>query len=135
MTLTTQPTAARILVGIKNPLVREELVSVLDQHDDLQVIESVDTPDAFVDKAASLQPDVALVDDQLLDSHGPDICARIRRASDHTRCIIYTAAPLPRHLTEAAAAVVFKDLQSEQLICTIRTIAKMQREPNAANSV
>jgi DNA-binding NarL/FixJ family response regulator len=135
MTLTTQPTAARILVGIKNPLVRVELVSVLDQHDDLQVIESVDTPDAFVDKAASLQPAVALVDDQLLDSHGPDICVRIRHASDHTRCIIYTAAPLPGRLTEAAAAVVFKDLHSEQLVRTIRTIVNMQRQPNAANSV
>jgi DNA-binding NarL/FixJ family response regulator len=134
MTLTTEPTAARILAGIKNPLVREELVSVLDQHDDLQVIGSVDTPDAFVDKAASLQPDVALVDDQLLDSHGPDICARIRHASGHTRCIIYTAAPLPGLLTEAAAAVVFKDLHSEQLVRTIRTVAKMQRQPNAATS-
>jgi DNA-binding NarL/FixJ family response regulator len=132
MAPTTEPTTARILVAIKNPLVREELVSVLDDYDDLQVIASVDTSDAFVDTAASLRPDVALIDDQLLDSLGPDICARICDSSDGTRCIIYTAVPLPGHLTEAATAVVFKDLHCEQLIRTIRTIVRKQRQPDAA---
>lgn len=128
MASTPQHNIAHVLIGVKQPLVSEALVSFLDRHDDLRVVSSANTVSDLVDQAASLQPDVAVIDDELIASTTKDVCAEIRSFSVVTECIVYAASTHNSKVTRAAAATVFKDLNNEQLVRTIRKVFSDQRQ-------
>lgn len=102
---------------------RERLTAWLNEQADMDVVADVASVAAAVDTIARLVPDVAVVDVQLPDGNGVDLCQRIKTISPSTRCIIHTSVEIGPETAQAAGAhaVVLKQLSGNQLLVSIRS--------------
>lgn len=118
----------RVLLVEDHPEVRQGLTDLLNSNDDIEVIEGVATVAEAIDELTSLAPDIAVVDVQLPDGNGFALCQRIQTISPRTRCIIHTSTNVGPEAATAPGvdAVVLKQLNSSQLLNTIRKIAESQ---------
>ena len=81
----------RILVVDDHPIVRDGLVTVLQDEADLQVVGSVGTAAEAVALAARLRPDVVLLDLELPDMDGVAAIPRLGEAAPAARVIVFSA--------------------------------------------
>ena len=81
----------RILVVDDHPIVRDGLVTVLQDQADLQVVGSVGTAEEAVALAARLHPDVVLLDLELPGMDGVAAMPRLLEAAPAARVIVFTA--------------------------------------------
>jgi two-component system response regulator DesR len=85
--------------------------------------------------AGAEQPDVAVVDLQLPDGDGLELCARIAEVSPATRCLILTSHARPGYLKRALAQGVLgflpKTTSAEQLARAVRAVAAGRRAIDA----
>jgi len=81
----------RILVVDDHPIVRDGLVTVLQDQADLQVVGSVGTAEVAVALAARLHPDIVLLDLELPGMDGVAAMPRLLEAAPTARVIVFTA--------------------------------------------
>ena len=81
----------RILVVDDHPIVRDGLVTVLQDQADLQVVGSVGTAEEAVALAARLHPDIVLLDLELPGMDGVAAMPRLLEAAPTARVIVFTA--------------------------------------------
>src|SRR5437764_4066446 len=81
----------RILVVDDHPIVRDGLVTVLQDQADLHVAGSVGTAEEAVALAALLQPDVVLLDLELPGMDGVAAIPRLLEAAPAVRILVFTA--------------------------------------------
>ena len=114
----------RILIVDDHDLVREGVTARLDGHPNLKVIGEAATAAAAIGRVAELTPDVVVLDYQLPDGNGIDLCRHIRDVSPAIKCVIYTGSQLDHEAATraGAAAVVLKRLVGDDLITTIEQI-------------
>lgn len=121
---TTTDSLIRVVVVDDHDEVREGIRQRIESNDAMTVVgEAADATAAFAQIALYL-PDVVVLDNQLGDSRGLDLCGPIKEASSRTRCILYTAthADEVEAIRAGAAAVVLKQLAGDQLIATIEEV-------------
>jgi DNA-binding NarL/FixJ family response regulator len=80
----------RILVVDDHPIVREGLVAVLEDQSEFQVVGAVKSAEEALARAASLRPDVILLDLELPGMSGIEAIARLTQASGG-QVIVFTA--------------------------------------------
>lgn len=120
----------RVVVTDQDLDVRQHLTTIIDSHRDMQVVATAATADKARAAVTEHRPDVAIVDPHLEGAHGLDLCGQLQAGSPETSCLVHaTSVDGHRSGSDSVAAVVLKQLHSDQLIATIRQLA-----PDAAST-
>jgi two-component system response regulator DevR len=108
-------------------MVREGLKAVFDTAEDIDVVGEAGSVASALAVIRRLQPQVALIDIQLPDGSGIDICRAMRDEELGVQCLVLTSIPHDDALFEAvragAAGYVLKQIRSEELISCLRRVA------------
>lgn len=125
------PKNIEVLICDPLSLFREGVRSVLSAAAGIHVAGQARTGLEAVVKARDLNPDVVLMDVSLPLLRGFDAARRIRRA-DPSICILILTLSEEEELVlkcveAGAAGYVLKDVEPEQLICAVRTVARGER--------
>jgi DNA-binding NarL/FixJ family response regulator len=122
-----EPARIQIVIADDHALIREGLRRLIESEPDLQVVGEAADGNGAVDAAATLMPDVLLLDVSLPDGDGVDALRRISAVAPQSRVLLVTAGISDVDLQEAlrygARGVVFKTAASELLLKAIRTVA------------
>ena len=117
----------RVLVADDQSMVRAGFRMLLAGQEDIDVVAEADNGIEAVEKAASYQPNVVLMDIRMPELDGLEASRRILAADRLARILILTTFDLDDYIYEAlqagASGFVLKDDPPEQLIAAIRTVA------------
>ncbi|MGP5259739.1 response regulator transcription factor [Brachybacterium paraconglomeratum] len=131
MTDTASPAALRVMLVDDEHLIRSALATMLSLEEDLEVLGEAGTVAEGARLIAETTPDVAVVDLQLPDGDGLELCERVAEASPATRCLILTSHARPGYLKRALAQGVLgflpKTTSAEQLARAVRSVAGGRR--------
>ncbi|GAA3126791.1 response regulator transcription factor [Planomonospora alba] len=131
----------RVLVADDHPVVRQGLRTFLDLQDDLEVVGEARDGAEAVELAASLAPDVLLLDLRMPVLDGPGALARIAERGLPVRVLVLTSvtdrgdvAPAMR---AGAAGFLYKDVEPAALVQAIRAVhgGQVLLAPEAAEAV
>ncbi|RFA06709.1 DNA-binding response regulator [Subtercola boreus] len=117
----------RVFLLDDHELVRRGLASLLDAESDIEVIGEAATTAQARTRIAATRPDIALLDVQLPDGNGIDLCRDLRSEYPDLQCLMLTAFDDDEAITAAAVAgasgYVLKDILGSGLIDSIRAVA------------
>jgi DNA-binding NarL/FixJ family response regulator len=116
----------RIVIADDDALARAALRTILDVHDDLELVAEAEDGQQAVDLVARLHPDVALLDIRMPNLDGLEAARQILASpSNRTRVIMLTTFDLDEYVYEAlkAGAIGFllKDAPPERLLAFVRS--------------
>lgn len=131
MTPQTPPTPLRLVLIDDENLIRSALATMLDLEDDLEIVAQASSAAEGVRIVTEHTPDLAVVDLQLPDGDGLEICAEIAQHSPGTRCMILTSHARPGYLKRAPEQGVLgflpKTTSAPQLAEAVRSVAAGRR--------
>ncbi len=134
MTTTPAPPpggALRVILVDDEHLIRSALATMLSLEADLEVLGEASTVAEGTRLAGETSPDVAVVDLQLPDGDGLELCEQIAELSPDTRCLVLTSHARPGYLKRALAQGVLgflpKTTSAEQLARAVRSVAGGRR--------
>jgi DNA-binding NarL/FixJ family response regulator len=116
----------RVLCVDDHPIVRDGLGVIIGHQEDMRVVGSAATGEEALDLYASCRPDVTLMDLRLPGMTGLETIRAIRRV-DQNACIVVLTMyqgdeDVYRALKAGAAACLFKDTLSKDLVRVIREV-------------
>lgn len=127
-TSTTLTRPARILLADDLPLFRRAIATLIDEQEDLEVVGQADTGVEAVELAASLQPDIVVLDVEMPVMDGISAARRIRETLPHVRIVMLTVWEDDDHLLEAIRLGVhgylLKDLRPDELYDMLRSVMR-----------
>jgi len=116
----------QILVADDHPVVRDGLVAMLSTQVDFQVVGASSTGAETVDLAASLQPDVILLDLEMPEMDGVEALRRIRANRSDAKVIVFTAFDTDERILNAVRAgargYLLKGAPREDIFRAIRVV-------------
>lgn len=125
------PAVLRVVLVDDEHLIRSALATMLSLEEGLEVLGEASTVAEGARLVAETAPDVAVVDLQLPDGDGLELCARIAEVSPTTRCLVLTSHARPGYLKRALAQGVLgfvpKTTSAEQLARAVRAVASGRR--------
>lgn len=117
----------RVLLVDDHALIRTGNALVIEATDDLDVVGEASTGEEAVARAASLAPDVVLMDVRMPGMGGIEATRQITAAHPSTRVIVLTTFDLDEYaygsLRAGASAFLLKSSTAQQLTDAIRTVA------------
>jgi DNA-binding NarL/FixJ family response regulator len=117
----------RVLLVDDHALIRTGNALVIEATDDLDVVGEASTGEEAVARAASLKPDVVLMDVRMPGMGGIEATRQIAAAHPSTRVIVLTTFDLDEYaygsLRAGASAFLLKSSTAQQLTDAIRTVA------------
>ncbi|HEX6343317.1 response regulator transcription factor [Umezawaea sp.] len=117
----------RVLLVDDHEVVRRGLREMLDDEDDIQVVAEAGGVAEAVARASFAMPDVAVVDVQLPDGNGVELCKRLRALPDGPRCLVLTAFDDEEALVGAimagASGYLLKQVRGQDLVTAVREVA------------
>lgn len=128
-----------VLIVDDHPVVREGLRALLEAQDDMTVAGEAGDGPAAVSLAASLRPDIVLLDLKLPGPDGIAVLPQLRAAGP--RVLVLTSATEPaaasRAVRAGATGVVYKDIDPAALVRAIRSVhdGNVLLAPEAAGSL
>ena len=123
------PAAAPIRVFLldDHEIVRRGIANLLSGEADIDVVGEAGTAFDALARIPAVRPDVALLDVQLPDGSGIDVCRDIRSSAPATRCIILTSYDDDDAIFAAvmagAAGYLLKEVRGLFLVDAIRAVA------------
>lgn len=116
-----------VLLVDDHEVVRRGLREMLDDEDDIQVVAEAGGVAEAVVRAAASRPDVAVVDVQLPDGSGVELCKRLRALPGGPRCLVLTAFDDEEALVGAimagASGYLLKQVRGQDLVTAVREVA------------
>ncbi len=120
------PNSIRILVADDHTVVREGLVAILEQEDDMTVVGEASNGQEAVDKFPALRPDITLMDLRMPQMDGVDAITEIRAAFPAARIIVLTTydgdEDIYGGLHAGAQGYLLKDAERQDLLGAIRNV-------------
>jgi DNA-binding NarL/FixJ family response regulator len=114
----------RILIADEHVLFREGLQSLLSREPDMEVVGQTSTVQGTVDQAASLMPDMVLMDIRLRDGSGLEALKSIKTQCPECRVVILSDHDSNENLFDAfrsgANGYILKDTPIEKLVNAMR---------------
>ncbi|MDM3870369.1 two-component system response regulator NarL [Porticoccus sp. W117] len=118
---------ADILIIDDHPTLRRGLIQLLELEDDLKVVGEASGGRQGVELAASLDPDLILVDLNMPEMDGFETIAALRDAGVSSRIIVFSVSEdredVVKALKTGADGYLLKDMEPEQLVENIRSAA------------
>jgi DNA-binding NarL/FixJ family response regulator len=117
----------RILIADDHPLFRKGMRALLSSMDDVEVVGEATRGQEALELAATLQPDVILMDLQMPDGGGITATRQIMAASPHIRILVVTLFQdddsVFAALRAGARGYVLKDTDEDEMVRAIRAVA------------
>ncbi len=117
----------KVLVVDDETLLRSAFCSLIEAQDDLEVVGAAADGQEAVELAASLAPDVVVMDVRMPVMDGIEATRQIARAGSGSRVLILTTFDLDQYVFEAlragASGFALKSRPPEELVSGIRTVA------------
>jgi DNA-binding NarL/FixJ family response regulator len=117
----------RVVIVDDHPIVRAGLVALVDAADDIEVVGTASTGLEAVRVAATLAPDVVLMDLRMPELDGDEATARIVAANPATRVVILTTYESDDAILSAieagASGYLLKAAPEAELIAGVRAVA------------
>ena len=122
--LTTSLRRIRVLIVDHDPVAIDGLRSILQAHDDLEVVGDAANGDEVIGKLQEMRPNLVLMDGDTLGSDTLEVIARVKRESPDVRILLMAvhADHLGEKLEAGADAFVLKDLGRRELLRSIRKL-------------
>jgi DNA-binding NarL/FixJ family response regulator len=118
----------RVMLVDDHEIVRTGLRTLIDGHDDLQVVAEASTADEAVLRARSYHPDVVVLDVRLPDRSGVEACRDIRAEHPEMAVLMLTSFSDDQALFDSimagAAGYVLKQIRGMELLDGIRRVAR-----------
>ena len=117
----------QVLIADDHPLFRKGMRALLMTTSDMVIIGEATTGQETIELAATLQPDVILMDLQMPGINGIEATRQICHTSPHIRILVVTLfeddASVFTALRAGARGYVLKDAQEEEVLRAIRAVA------------
>jgi DNA-binding NarL/FixJ family response regulator len=121
------PAEIRILLADDQPLVRSGLRVLINDNPDLQVVAEAGSGNEAVALAASVKPDVAVLDIRMPGMDGIEAARRIVESPDAPRVLMLTTFDDDDYvygaLRAGASGFLVKDMALEEILSAIRVVA------------
>jgi len=116
----------RVLIADDHPLFRKGMRALLVAAQDIEVVGEATTGQEVIELAATLQPDVILMDLQMPGINGIEATRQILHTSPHIRILVITLfeddASVFSALRAGARGYVLKDAKEEEMLRAIRSV-------------
>jgi DNA-binding NarL/FixJ family response regulator len=123
-------TAIRVFLLDDHEIVRDGLRALLDGQADIEVVGEAATAAEALARIPPTRPDVAVLDVQLPDGSGVEVCREIRSANPETQCVMLTSFADDDALFEAivagAAGYLLKQIRGTDIVDAVRKVADGQ---------
>ncbi len=124
--------AIRLLVADDHAIVRDGLVAMMEQHEDVTVVGEAGDGREAVSRFRELQPDVTLMDLRMPEMDGVEAIAHIREEAPDARIIVLTTydgdEDIFRGLRAGAMGYLLKDAGRHRLLEVIRAVHNGQTQ-------
>ena len=118
----------KVLIADDHRVVREGLVAIMRESEDLEVVGEARDGQEAVEKARELSPDVILMDVSMPRMNGVEATRAIKRESPHIGVVALTMYDEEKYIFDlvraGATGYLLKDSESSQIISAIRSIYK-----------
>ena len=122
--------AIRVFLLDDHEIVRRGVRDLLETEPDLEVVGEAGTVAQALDRIPVSEPDVAVLDVQLPDGTGVEVCREVRSARPELACLMLTSYADDEAMFEAimagASGYILKDVRSADIIESIRRVAAGQ---------
>jgi DNA-binding NarL/FixJ family response regulator len=117
----------RVFLVDDHEIVRRGVAELLSREEDLTVVGEAGRVDEAVARIGATSPDVVVVDFQLPDGNGVEVCREVRDRFPHIACLVLTAFADDDALFSAimagARGYVLKQIRGNDLVASIRRVA------------
>ena len=121
----------RIFLADDHGLLRLGLATLIDFHDDLEIVGDAENGEEAVERVYRLKPDVVVMDLMMPVLDGVSATQRIKERLPETKVLILTSfgtsADVSRAIRAGASGALVKDTPNDELIDSIRKIAAGER--------
>lgn len=121
----------RIYLLDDHEIVRRGLRELLELEDDLAIVGESGSAEEAMRRIPALRPDVAILDARLPDGSGIEVCRQVRAVDASIVGLILTSFDDEQALVAAvlagAAGYLLKDIHGQDLVDTIRRVARGER--------
>lgn len=118
----------RIVIADDHPVVREGLAAMLSREPDIEVVGEASDGQEAVERVASLQPDIVLMDLQMPRLDGVEAIRQIREHYANVQTIVLTTygddESIFRGLEAGARGYLLKDAPRDELFRAVRAVAR-----------
>ncbi len=124
--LSSEP--VRILIADDHTLFRDGMAALLATNEGIEVVGQASSGREAIDRAATLQPDVVLMDIQMPGINGIEATRQIVSTSPHIGVIVVTMFEdddtVFAAMRAGARGYVLKGADQDQMLCTIQAVAR-----------
>ncbi len=118
----------RVFLLDDHEVVRRGVADLLGMEDDIEVVGEAGTAEQAISRILATAPDVAILDVQLPDGSGVEVCREVRSVRPELVCLMLTSFAENEALFEAimagAAGFVLKQVKGSDLIDSVRKVAR-----------
>ncbi|KAA2261844.1 response regulator transcription factor [Solihabitans fulvus] len=122
--------STRVFLVDDHEIVRRGVADLLGDEDDLEVVGEAGSVAEALARLPGCAPDVAVLDVQLPDGNGVELCRELRSTNPELRCLMLTSYADDDALFDAimagAAGFVLKQVLGADVVAAVRTVAAGQ---------
>ncbi|WP_375265130.1 response regulator [Planktotalea sp.] len=123
--------STRVAIIDDHPMVAEGIRAILESFDDIEVVATYSSGQEIIDNAASLAPDVILLDLNMPGMNGLAVMEILLESHPDMRILVLSMHDSPEYISTAlshgAMGYVLKDVPTEEIKTAIDTVMTAQR--------